>query len=168
MRKALAYRCRVSSCPEPLWAIFPWSVNHRNDLSFLNTEYLLLEFLYIAILFFLLFGITRMHSSSRVGRTRIPWQLESNQKLTGRVPCPRKTKIARRQTGLQCISQAVLNTQDKDDNELLQVRPEMSWKPRRERFPRAAHLQLLQFHDLIKISPPPNINRMLAWSYPVR
>lgn len=98
-----------------------------------------------------------------VGRTRIPWQLESNKKLTGRVPCPRKTKIARRQTGLQCISQAVLNTQDKDDNELLQVRPEMSWKPRRETLLCAAHLQLLQLHDLIKISPPPNINRVLAF-----
>lgn len=101
-------------------------------------------------------------------RTRIPWQVESNKKLTGRVPCPRKTKIARRQTGLQCISQDVLNTQDKDDNELLQVRPEMSWKPRRERLPCVAHLQLLQLPDLIKISPPPNINRMLALSYPVR
>lgn len=103
-----------------------------------------------------------------VGRTRIPWQLESNKKLTGRVPCPRKTKIARRQTGLQYIRQAVLNTQDKDDNELLQVRPEMSWKLRRERLLCAAHLQLLKLCDLIKISPPPNINRMLALSYPVR
>lgn len=103
-----------------------------------------------------------------VGMTRIPWQLESNKKLTGRVPCPRKTKIARSQTGLQCISQAVLNTQDKDVNELLQVGPEMSWKARRERLQRVAHLQLLQLHDLIKISPPPNIKRMLALSYPVR
>lgn len=100
--------------------------------------------------------------------TRIPWQLKSKKKLTGRVPCPRKTKIARRQTGLQCISQAVLNTQDKDDNELLQVRPEMSWKARRERLRCVAHLQLLQLCDLIQISPPPNINRMLALSYPVR
>jgi len=47
------------------------------------------------------------------------------------VPCPKKTKIARRQTGLRRISGAVLNTEDKDDNKLLQVRPGASWQPRR-------------------------------------
>lgn len=49
------------------------------------------------------------------------------------VLCSRKTKIARTQTGLQWISRAVLNTYNKDDNTLLQVRPEVSWQPRRGR-----------------------------------
>lgn len=134
MRKVLEYRFRVSGYPEPWWAILSWSVNLRNDLSFLNTLYLLLEFPHVAFFFSPLWHHEDAHKQQRlaVGRTGIPWQLESNKKLTGRVPCPRKAKIARRQTGLQCISQAVLNSQDKDDNELLQVRPEMSWKPRRK------------------------------------
>lgn len=166
MRKALEYRCKMSSYPEPRWAIFSWSVNYSSDLSFFNALYLLLEFLYVSIFFSPLWHHEAALKQQRlaVGRSRIPWQVASNKKLTGRVPCPRKTKIARRQTGLQCISQAVLNTQNKDDNELLQVRPEMSWKPRRERLPCVTHLQLLQLPDLIKVSPPPNINRMLALS----
>lgn len=68
-----------------------------------------------------------------MGQDKDPLADGEQQEAYRWVPCPRKTKIARRQTGLQRISRAVFNTQDKDDNKLGQVRPEVSWQPRRGR-----------------------------------
>lgn len=57
-------------------------------------------------------GITRMHSKQRhtVVQDKDPLAAEEQQEAYRWVPCPRRTKIARRRTGLQRISRAVLNT----------------------------------------------------------
>ena len=57
-------------------------------------------------------GIMRMHSKQRhtVVQDKDPVAAGEQQEAYRWVPCPRKTKIARRQTGLQSISRAVLNT----------------------------------------------------------
>lgn len=116
MRKALEYRCRAPGYPEPRWAIFSWSVNYRIYLK--NTLYLLLVFLYVPLIFcsfgvFFFFtprvlSITRMHSKQRHAVVRDPLAAGEQQEAYRWAPCPRKTKIARWQTGLQCISRPVL------------------------------------------------------------
>lgn len=53
-------------------------------------------------------SITRMHSKQRHAVVRDPLAAGEQQEAYRWAPCPRKTKIARWQTGLQCISRPVL------------------------------------------------------------
>lgn len=57
-------------------------------------------------------GITRMHSNQRhaVVLDKVSLAAGEQQEAYRWVPCSRKTKIARRHIGLQCISRVVLNT----------------------------------------------------------
>lgn len=62
--------------------------------------------------FFTLHVLAWMHSKQRhaVVQDKDPLAAGEQQEAYRWVPCPRKTKIARRQTGLQRISRAGLNT----------------------------------------------------------